>query len=62
MKTFVSKECHPVVSEESIDDKWYVGMNNTKHAYKVTTHRGLDQPFYHYLGVIGQIVTLINLH
>ena len=32
---------HPVVLAESIDDRLYVGMNNAKQTYKVTTQKGI---------------------
>ena len=40
-KTFASKERHPVVSAESIADRWSIGMNNAKQTYKVTTQKGV---------------------
>ena len=39
-KTFKSKERHPVVSPESIADRWYIGKRNSKQTYKVTTQKG----------------------
>ena len=33
MKTFASKERYPVVSAESIADRWHVGMSNAKQTY-----------------------------
>ena len=40
-KTFVSKERHPVVSSESIADRWYIGKKNADQTYKVTSQKGV---------------------
>ena len=41
MKTFMSKYRNLVLSAESIVDRWYVGMNDAKQTYEVTTQKGV---------------------
>ena len=40
-KTFVSKDRHPVVSAESISERWFIGIDNAAQTYKVTTQKGV---------------------
>ena len=39
--TFVSKERHPVVSAESIAERWFIGKKHADQTYKVTTQKGV---------------------
>ena len=39
--TFVSKNRHPVVSADSIADRWYIGKKYAEQTYKVTTQKGV---------------------
>ena len=39
--TFVSTKRHPVVSSESIADRWYIGKKNADQTYKVTSQNGV---------------------
>ena len=38
-KTFVSKDRHPVVSAESISERWFIGIDNAAQTYNVTTQK-----------------------
>ena len=41
MKTFAYEEHHPVISIESIADRWHVSMSNQKQTHEVTTQKGV---------------------
>ena len=40
-KTFVSRERHPVVTKETLSERWNIGLNQAKQTLKVTTQRGV---------------------
>ena len=36
-KTFVSKDCHPAVTKETLSERWNIGLNQAKQTLRVTT-------------------------
>jgi hypothetical protein len=40
-KTFVSKQRHPVISKETLSERWNIGIVQAKQTLKVTTQRGV---------------------